>query len=114
MSLAADRAALAVALDTAAGVFGYTYPPSVIKAGDAWPLLAGVTRGPGHSWLGEWRVLVALSADAQDAATKTDTVLVDVSEALDPVAFVDAVVPVALETSAGVLHALEFRCRTEA
>jgi len=107
------RAALAVALTDVAGVTGYELRPSVLKAGDAWPLLGTADRGPGDAWSATWRVIVCLGGDEAFAQTLLDDVLPDLVDVLDPVAYVEQATPVTVATSAGELFAVEVRCRAE-
>lgn len=108
MSLQGVRAAFAAALSDVAGVTGYEYRPAVPAEGDAWPLLGQLARGPGLSFDATWRVLVALPADEEAASLWTDMHLEQLVDALDPVAFVTAVTPVALPTDVGDMLALQF------
>jgi hypothetical protein len=103
------RAAIATALSTVAGITGYQYRPSVLSSGTAWPLLSSVERGPGVSWGNEWRIIVVLSGDEIAAYGMLDSKLEDIAEALDPIVFVHSAQPVTVDTSAGVLYAVELK-----
>lgn len=113
MSVTDARSAIAAQLSTVAGVSGYEFRPSTIKAGAAWPLLDRLDRGPGDAFAGEWRIVLALGGDEKTAQTKLDELLPLVTAALDPVAFVQSATPVVVTTSAGDMFAAEIRARSE-
>lgn len=111
--IATMRADLAAALDTVPGIQGSEYRPAAIKTGDAWPLLSQLERGEGLAFTGTWRVLVVLSSDERTASDQTDTLVPALVDALEPVAFVDSITPVQIQTSGGELFALQIILRSE-
>jgi hypothetical protein len=113
MSLALTRDRIAAALADVPDVNGYPTRPTVIQAGDAWPLLDRLDRGPGESWLGSWRVQLILGGDELAALTTLDNVLGDVTDALGTVAYVDGMVPVTFTADAGNMFGSEFTLRSE-
>ena len=113
MSLVGDRQAIAAALQTVAGVKGYDKRPRAFKAGDAWPLLGPLDRGPGLAFTATWRVLVVLPQDEVKASEWLDSHTEDLVDALLPVGFVDTITPVELSTEAGPLLAAEITMRSE-
>lgn len=114
MTFGTTRAEIAAALSTVPGVTGYVKRPNVVKAGSAWPLFQNAERGPGLSFLANWRVVVALGGDEADATEKLDELLVQIAVALDPVAFVGpAATPIQITTNAGDLYGIEILARSE-
>jgi hypothetical protein len=113
MSFETTRAELAAQLSTVEGVTGYAKRPSVLMPGDAYPLLGSANRGPGLAFEATWRVIVILSPDEGIALEKAETLLDALAEAIDPVAYVDAVTPFAVPTQGGELFALEITARSE-
>lgn len=107
------RATIAAALTTVSGIKGYAWRPRAIKAGDAWPLLGEISRGPGRAWQVDWKVFVVLGNDEKAAADKADALIPDLCAALDSTAFVDSATPVTITTDAGDLYALELKARSE-
>jgi hypothetical protein len=113
LTLAQVRQAFAHALGALPGITGYAVPPSTMLPGDAWPLLASLERDGGFAFVAEWRVLVICGGSALDAITFMDAHLPALTSAIEPVAYVAAVTPVAISTPAGDLHGVELRARTE-
>jgi hypothetical protein len=116
MSFTDTRAELVTALSAVTGVTGYESRPTVIKVGDAWPLLEAANRGPGRAWSATWRVVVIVGtlADERQAMEFTDTVLAELVDELNPVAYVGDQVPVVvIPTQGGDLIALEVPCTAE-
>lgn len=113
MSFRTTRAEIAAQLSTVTGVQGYEKRPNVITPGDAWALLNSADRGPGLAFGATWRIIVILGGDEVTAIDQTDVLLPELAEALDPVAYVDTVIPVAFATSGGDLYALEITARSD-
>lgn len=115
MDLAGDRAALAAALSNAPGVTGYQFRPGTkqLQAGDAWPLLGVMDRGPGLVFEATWRVLVALPTGPKEASEWVDAHTEDIVDALTPVAFVDRIEPVTIPDGDTDRYALQFTVRSE-
>lgn len=113
MSLVGDREAIAAALSAVAGVKGYAKRPKATKAGDGWPLLGPMERGPGLSFTATWRVLVQLPADEVAASEWIDSHHEDLVDALEPVGFVDRIEPVVFDTEAGEQLGLQLTIRSE-
>lgn len=114
MSLSGYRAQIAAALSTVAGVKGYAYRPDTLRAGDAWPLLGPLNRGPARSFEVTWRVLVYLPQDEEAASQWIDAhhePLVDAME--DNVGFVDRCEPVAITASGNDQFAWQITMRSE-
>jgi hypothetical protein len=107
------RAQIATALSTVSGVKGYAKRPTAVKAGDAWPILAAVTRGPGDSWGQTWRVLVLLPGSERDAVDAVDLLLPSLLGAVDGVVWVESAEPVVVATDAGDLPALQLSATSE-
>jgi len=107
------RAEIATALTGVSGVTGYAERPAAVKPGDAWPTLALAKRGPGLTVAVSWNITVLLAADEATATARTDALLLDLCAALDPVAYVDTVTPVAVATTAGDLLGLQITTRSE-
>ena len=113
MSFATTRTAIAEALSTVTGVTGYPRRPNTLSAGDAYPLLDEITRGPGLFFAATWRVIVILGGDEFDAEARVDDLLPELAQALNPVAFVDSATPLAVKTNAGDLFAVQLIARSE-
>ncbi|MBM0274132.1 hypothetical protein [Micromonospora tarensis] len=113
MSLVGDRAAIAAVLSTIDGVTGYASRPSVLAAGDAWPLLGPLDRASGYSFTATWRVFVIIPSDEVKASEWLDAHVDELVEALLPVGFVDQILPVAVTTEAGDLLAAQITMRSE-
>lgn len=107
------RQSIADALSTVAGVTGYAKRPKVTKPGDAWPLVNQLTRGPGQAFQTEWRIAVTIAADPLTAADNLDTLIPEVTQALQEVAYVDSARPIAIPTEAGDLYGAEIIARSE-
>jgi hypothetical protein len=107
------RANIAAALSLVAGVTGYAKKPKVTKAGDAWPLINELTRGPGASFQTTWRIAVTIGADEGTAIDQFDTLVPEVTQALQAVAYVDSARPITVPTEAGDLYGVEIIARSE-
>lgn len=107
------RQSIADALSTVSGITGYPERPKVTKAGDAWALVNQLTRGPGASFETQWRIAVTIAADVGSATDKFDTLIPEVTQALQAVAYVDSARPIAIPTEAGDLYGVEILARSE-
>lgn len=107
------RQSIADALSTVAGVTGYAKRPKTTKAGDAWPLVDQLTRGPGLAFQTTWRIAVALASDVGTATDQFDTIVPAVTQALTQVAYVDLARPLSIPTEAGDLYGVEIIARSE-
>lgn len=119
MSLTGDRKAIADALSTAPGVTGYEFRPAnprqpvQLRAGDAWPLLGAMERGPGRAFEVTWRVLVFLPQDAVKSAQWVDDHHEALVDALEQVGFVDRIEPVTITDGDANPYALQITMRSE-
>ncbi|HEY9522837.1 MAG TPA: hypothetical protein VIR33_06335 [Thermopolyspora sp.] len=113
MSFGTTRAELAAQLSTVAGVTGYAKRPTILKPGDAYPLLGGIGDRSGSAFQVTWRVIVILGKDEAAAIDKAEALLPELFEAIDPVAYVDGATPFAVPTQGGELFALEITTRSE-
>lgn len=109
--IAVTRSVLAASLADAQGVNGHAKRPRAPRAGDAWPSLSGIERGPGQALLTNWVIHVWLGTDENDAMAKGDPIVTEVFESLEDVAHVESVSYVQLQTTVGDGIALEFRVR---
>jgi hypothetical protein len=107
------RASIAAALSTVDGITGYAEKPKAVRAGDAWPLVDLLSRGPGNAFQTTWRIAVTIAADAGTATDKFDSLVPAVTQALQEVAFVDTARPIAVPTEAGDLYGVEIIARSE-
>jgi hypothetical protein len=107
------RASIAEALSTVDGVKGYAERPTVIKPGDSWPLVDVLNRGPGSAFETTWRVLVLIGNDVGTATDRMDSLIPDVTQALQPVLYVDSARPIAIATAAGDMFGAEIFGRSE-
>lgn len=103
------RQDIADALSTVNGITGYALRPKALKAGDAWPRLNSVERGPGQSLLASWVVSVILGSDEVLSVQRTDLWADPILDALRPVAFVTGFSPVVYSLDASDTFALEIR-----
>lgn len=103
MSMTGDRAAIAAALSTVAGITGSAYRPTVLDQGAAWPLVGRLVRGPGRDFMVTWRIAVVLPADEQRAADFFDGHVDALTDALDPLGYVSGIEPGSVATGAGDL-----------
>lgn len=113
MTFTATRLALKDVLSTVPGVTGYEHRPNLLKAGDAFALLASANRGPGRAFEATWTVVVMLGGDEYAAQEKLDLLLPDLVQAIDPVAFVDQATPAIYKTEAGEMFAVDITARSE-
>lgn len=112
--LSLQRNALAVALAELDGVNGLEFVPMAPKVRDAWPVLESMERGPGLTFLTNWRILVWLGQDERTAQVLGDELLHTIAGALAPVAYVESGQFVTLATTAaGDVFAIEFKVRCE-
>jgi len=107
------RQSIADALSTVDGITGYVTKPKVTKAGDAWALVNQLTRGPGNAFETEWRIAVTIAGDVGTATDRFDSLIPEVTQALQPVAYVDSARPIAIPTEAGDLYGAEIIARSE-
>jgi len=115
MSLAADRAAFAAALDPIADITGYDDQPALLNVGDAWVRWAGWTpAGPPGTYLSSWLVDVITGGTPSDAMKFLDTHLELITDALDDLAYVTGVAPVDFQIpNVGVMHGAEITLHKE-
>jgi len=119
MSLAGDRQAIAAALSTAAGVTGHEFRPANprqpvrLRAGDAWPLLGAMERGPGRAFEVTWQVLVYLPQDGVKAAQWIDDHHEALVDALEQVGFVDRIEPTTIPDGDANPYVLQITMRSE-
>ncbi|GAB3812099.1 hypothetical protein [Kribbella italica] len=107
------RKSIADALSTVPGIKGYAKKPKVTKAGDAWPLINELTRGPALVFQTTWRIAVTIGSDEGSAIDKFDTLIPEVTQALQEVVYVDSARPIAVPTEAGDLYGVELIARSE-
>jgi hypothetical protein len=107
MALVGDRQEIADALSTIDGIKGYMRRPTAWKAGDAWTRLTAIERSAGMAYGVTWTVSVILGTDETLAETRTDELIDDLFDSLEPVAFVQSVTPALYQTQAGDFFALE-------
>jgi hypothetical protein len=113
MTFATTRAELAAQLSTVEGVTGYDKRPTILRPGDAYPLLGSVGDRSGMAFQVTWRVIVVLGNDEAAAIDKTEALLPELFEAIEPVAYVDGAQPFAVPTQGGELICLEITARSE-
>lgn len=107
------RQDVAAALSTVDGVAGYAHRPTMVRPGDAWPLLKSLDRDAGMTFIRTWRVLVLLPGDEAAGIDWVDQHAEALAVALDPVGFVDQMVPGLLELAGNQTFALEITMRSE-
>jgi hypothetical protein len=107
------RQTIADALSTVSGVHGYAKRPKAVKAGDAWPLVDQLTRGPGQAFETTWRIAVLIGPDEVTAIDQFDTLIPAIADALVHVAYVDLARPISIQTEAGDLFGCEVQARSE-
>lgn len=113
MSLEDKRQEFADALSTVGDVTGFPYRPATPRAGDAWPLLSSMERGPGSTFEDTWRVRVFLPQDERLASQWIDSHAEALFVAVNPVAFIERFEPVTLTAGTTSQFALEITCRSE-
>ena len=113
MSLATDRAAIAVQLSTVAGVTGYEYRPAVPRPGDAWPTLPSLELQAGLVWRPTWTVVVFLPQDERTASAWLDAHFTALADALrGGNTFPETAEPALMPTEAGDAYVLEITIRS--
>lgn len=91
MGIVGKRAEFRVALSAVEGVTGYDASPSIPKPGDAWPVWRGAARDEdGLPFTHTWSVVVTLPTDQTAAEAWTDEHLVELYQALMPVAYIES------------------------
>jgi hypothetical protein len=117
MSNTAQRAALVAAADgvTASDftVHCHTTRPSAPQPGDAWVRWRGAERGDGFLFINTWALFVVLGPDENIADDMADTLGYALADVLEPIAFVEGILPVALATSAGDMNGIQITGRSE-
>lgn len=113
MSWEADRAEIATALNTVDGVTGYSYRPSPVRPGDAWPVLESLENQHGLVWRPTWTVMVILPSDERAAGAWLDSHFMDLAAALRVPGFPDTADTVIYQTEAGDMNALAISMRSE-
>lgn len=108
-----SRSDFAGALSTVDGVTGHEFRPSVMVPGDAWALIAQADRADGMDYVTTWQVLVVLAKDERTATAQFETLTPLLVDALRPVACVDSVTPVSIQTGAGEIPALQLTARSD-
>jgi hypothetical protein len=104
-----SRDAIAAALSTIDGITGYVRRPVDLTRGVAYPLVAEFVRGPGLQFGCNWRVIVILGPDEEEAEELMDALLPDVALALQRLMHVQLATPLAITTEAGQVFAAEIR-----
>ena len=113
MRLDEMRLNVATALNAVPDVTGHRFRPAAPAIGDGWPLFASMERAAGTAFLATWRVRVALPSDEESASTWMDGHWDALYYALEPLGFVQRMLPTLLPTSSGDLYALEITMITE-
>ena len=115
MSLAGDRALIAHALSTVAGLKGFKHRPKTSNSGDAWPLIEALENPGSMNLVVTWRIVVTLPTGEQDAMEWFDAMHEEVSDVLnEQIGFVDRIEPGTLATEAGTRNAMILTVRREA
>lgn len=107
------RQTLAAAVSTVDGLQGYDERPTSPQAGDSWPLVAEINRGPGDTFEWTWRIAIVLGGDVGTATDMFDTVVPAVVQALKAEIYVDSARPLTIPTEAGSLYGVEIIGRSE-
>jgi hypothetical protein len=115
MSLAGDRQAIADALSSLDDVTGYKYRPTIIRPGDAWPLIEFLDNPGAYNLMATWRVIVVLPAGEQDAMEFFDSMHEEVSDVLnEQFGVVERIEPGNLSTEAGTMNVMILTVTREA
>jgi hypothetical protein len=115
VSLAADRAAIAQALDAVPDIHGYDdWAPQMVP-GDAWVRWAGYKNaGPPLTFTATWKIFVITGGDPGSAMQFLDAHLMLILDALSIHAYTTDVRPVEFQTAnAGVLYGAEITAEKE-
>lgn len=112
-SLTGDREAIAVALSTVGAVRGYTYRPTVPRAGDAWPVLPTLELIDGLMWQATWKIHIFLPADERQASEWIDRYFLDIAQALRGPGLATMAEPALMSTQGGDQYILEITMRSE-
>jgi hypothetical protein len=115
MTLAADRAAIAAAVDAVQDITGYDDQPAMLNVGDAWVRWAGwLAAGPLALFETTWLVDVITGGTPTDAMNFLDSHASLLVDAVAPLAYVAAVLPVDFQIpNAGVLYGAEITLKRE-
>lgn len=115
MSLSADRATIAQALDAVADVTGYDDMPGTLSVGDAWVRWGGFEpTGAMGLYETTWRVDVITGGTPGDAMLFLDTHLVAILDAIDELVYIQGVAPVEFQIpNVGVLYGAEITATKE-
>lgn len=106
MSLSGERAEIATALSAITGVTGYAYRPTIQNAGDGWPLLETLERGPANDFEVTWRIVIVLPTSEQDAMEWFDTHHESIANGLLDFGYVTRIEPGNLQTEAGTKNCM--------
>lgn len=113
MSLADQRQLLADTLSTVTDVTGYVTRPTLLRTGDAWPILPSLDLEHGLIWRPTWRVLVVLPSDEAKAVEWVDTHFAAIVAALRGPAFPTTADLGAFRTEAGDVFLLDITLQTD-
>jgi hypothetical protein len=115
MTLAADRLALAQAVDAVQDITGYDDQPALLNVGDAWVRWGGdVAAGPIELFERTWLVDVITGGTPTDAMNFLDAHLALLVAALAPLGYVVTTLPVDFQIpNAGVLYGAEITLKRE-
>lgn len=94
-------------------IHGYPERPTVPLAGDAWPLVGSLDRGPGQTFETTWRIAVLLAGDVGTATDMFDALIPAAIASLQAEVFVDGAIPLTIPTEAGQLYGVEITARSE-
>ena len=115
MSLTADRAAIASALDAVADITGYDDVSPMLNVGDAWVRWGGyeATRVP-LVFATTWRIFLVTGGTPADAMVFLDSHLEAILDAIDSLVFLEGVQPVEFQLpNSGVLYGAEITGQKE-
>ncbi|GAA2817454.1 hypothetical protein [Kribbella solani] len=113
MSFVESRAAIAEALSTVEGVTGYPKRPTTWTPGDAIVLVEQIDHTLGVAWQVTWRIVLLLSGDEGVAIEQLDELLPLITDALQPLVYVDTATPEAVQTEGGDMTAVVILARSE-
>lgn len=114
MSLTGERAEIAAALSLVTGVSGFSYRPTAMNAGDAWPLLESLERGPANDYEVTWRIVVVLPKGERDAMDWFDNMYDDIVAGLEQFGYIERIEPGSLATEAGTRDCMILTLKREA